>query len=75
MKPTPVTIDNNTPLPKFSSAQVYNVSRESIKHTATGPDGIPFCVCGKKTAEKCEEFDALFWHNLFDIFLTNRNLT
>ena len=43
IRPTPVTIENNMPLPQFSSAQVYH-ALSGIKRTATGPDGIPFWV-------------------------------
>ena len=43
IRPTPVTIENNMPLPQFSSAQLYH-ALSGIKRTATGPDGIPFWV-------------------------------
>ncbi|XP_022783347.1 uncharacterized protein LOC111324117 [Stylophora pistillata] len=42
-EPVPAEIDANTPAPQLSIFQVF-IALSRIKHTATGPDGIPFRI-------------------------------
>ena len=63
VRPTPIPIVHNMPLPQLSLAQVYH-TLSRIKRTATGPDGIPFLVWKEHAAIFTPVIEALWNRSL-----------